>query len=94
MAKIINLEFDKTLIGLAGNEYGRETYVNQVKDKIDLSGENTIVIPSHIENIAISFVQGFADEIFEKIGKDDFFDHISIEANEKVKNKFMKAAFF
>ncbi|MBZ9608618.1 hypothetical protein G9F73_012445 [Clostridium estertheticum] len=90
----IELKFTKSISRLAGNSYGQEIYNKQVKDLIDFSGKNLIIIPSHIEDIAISFVQGFTYEIFEKISKDMFFEHISIDANEKIRNKFMKAAFF
>lgn len=90
----IELKFKNTISRLAGNSYGQEIYDTQVKDIIDFSGKNLIIIPNHIEDIAISFVQGFTLKIFEKLSKDTFLDHINIEANEKIKKKFMKAAFF
>lgn len=90
----IELKINKSISRLAGNSYGQEIYNTQVKDVIDFSGKNLIIIPNYIEDIAISFVQGFTLEIFEKISKDAFFDHIDIQANEKVKNKFIKAVFF
>lgn len=90
----IELKFNKSISRLAGNSYGQEIYENQVKDVIDFSGKNIIVIPNSIKDIAISFVQGFTFKIFQNISKDVFFDHICIEASEKVKNKFIKAVFF
>jgi hypothetical protein len=94
MDKKIELKFDKSLNRIAGNAYGQEIYQKQVENIIDFTGMNVIVFPQYIEDIAISFVQGFTLKIFEKIGRDAFLDHISIDANEKVKNKFFKAAFF
>ena len=90
----IQLKFNNSISRLAGNAYGQQIYNEQVEDIINFSGKNIIIIPTNIEDIAISFVQGFSLKVFEKISKDKFFDHIIIEANEKVKNKFIKAVFF
>lgn len=90
----IELKFDKSISRLAGNSLGQEIYKQQVEGKIDFSGMTTIVFPEYIEDIAISFIQGFTTKIFEGIGSDEFSDHITIEASEKIKNKFIKAAFF
>ncbi|KEH89613.1 hypothetical protein Z965_02400 [Clostridium novyi A str. BKT29909] len=86
MKNIIELQFDKSISRLAGNDYGQEVYNNQVKDKIKFECNNIIVIPNCIEDIAISFVQGFIMQILNHISKDEFFDYISIKANDKVKN--------
>ena len=94
MEKRIELNFNNSISRLAGNSYGQEIYSKQVEDIIDLFGKNVIVIPDYIEDIAISFIQGFTAKIFEKISKDTFFEHIVIEANEKVKNKFRKSVYF
>jgi len=90
----IELSFKTSISRLAGNSYGLEIYNSQVKDLLNLKDKNIIVIPNHIEDIAISFVQGFTAPIFESISKETFFDHVEIEASDKVKNKFMKAVFF
>lgn len=64
----IQLHFGKTITRLAGNEYGRQVYEEQVKDIIDFSTETQIVFPSQIISMASSFVQGFFDEIIANIG--------------------------
>ena len=64
----IQLHFGKTITRLAGNEYVRQVYEEQVKDIIDFSTETQIVFPSQIISMASSFVQGFFDEIIANIG--------------------------
>ena len=66
--KSIQLQFGKTVTRLAGNDYGRQIYEEQVKDIIDFSTVTQIVFPSQIISIASSFVQGFFDEIVANIG--------------------------
>lgn len=65
---IIQLHFGKAVTRLAGNEYGRQIYQEQVKDIIDFSSVTQIVFPEQIISIASSFVQGFFDEIIANIG--------------------------
>ena len=63
------LVFNKELTKLAGNRFGRTTYSSQVKEDIILSNDKiTIVIPSRIDRVATSFVQGFFDEIMMQVG--------------------------
>lgn len=64
----IQLKFGKAVTRLAGNEYGRQVYNEQVKDIIDFSTVTQIVFPEQIISIASSFVQGFFDEIVANIG--------------------------
>lgn len=90
----LELEFPKSISRLAGNALGREIYEKQAKSKIDYAKMNIIVMPKTIEDIAISFVQGFTQEIFNEINKDEFTNYFKIEGNPKVVDKFMKAVFF
>lgn len=94
MENIIELRFNNTITRLAGNAFGKSTYTNQVKDKINYDHINIIIIPNYIEDIAISFVQGFTDEIFEEISKDEFDKYFIIKANDKIVNKFKKSVYF
>lgn len=94
MENIIILEFSNTITRLAGNPYGQEIYLNQVKDNVDFNALNIIVIPEHIKDIAISFVQGFGEQAFKKIDKNDFYNYFRIEGNQKVVNNFNKYIFF
>lgn len=90
----ILLDFTKTISRLAGNPFGEAIYNKQVKDKIDFKNMNVIVIPENIEDIAISFVQGFTKQIFEIIDKAEFAKHFRIDGNEKIVNKFNKSVYF
>lgn len=94
MAKNIKLEFNGAITRLAGNPYGKKVYEEQVKNIFDFNDKNVIIFPNTIEDIAISFVQGFISEILEKIDRDMLFDHIEIEATEKVKDKFFKSVYY
>lgn len=94
MENKIELRFKNTISRLAGNSFGQQVYNEQVKDKVDLNSSNIIVIPRQIEDIAISFVQGFIKEILEKISKEEFSNLFIIEGNDKVVNKFNRSIFF
>ena len=69
MTNRIELKFEKANTRLAGNDYGREIYIAQVKDKVNYDDIIYIVFPDQIVNIASSFVQGFFEEIVKKVGK-------------------------
>lgn len=77
---------------LAGNSYGQEIY-NKIKNEITLPGKYQIVFPERIEDIAISFIQGFTSEIFKKISKDQFFEYFEIEGRKKIVDKFKRGVF-
>lgn len=94
MTNKITLSFPTTINRLAGNHFGVEIYNDQVKEKINYSKKNIIIIPEYIEDVAISFVQGFTQEIFNKIKKDEFTNYFEIQANDKVRNKFIKSIYF
>lgn len=81
----------KTITRLAGNEYGERIFNEQVKERLDYEDKNVIVFPSHIDNLAISFVQGFIKNILTKISLDEFNDKFEIEGSEKVKNSFFRS---
>lgn len=94
MENKIVLTFTNSISRLAGNALGRDIYEKQVKSKIDYTKMNTIVIPTTIEDVAISFVQGFTQGIFNDIQKDEFSDYFKVEGNVKVVDKFMKSVYF
>lgn len=68
MKNVFNLDFDKTVTMLAGYDYGYEVYNSQIKGKIDVYTNFTIIFPDQIKRVASSFSQGFFKEIAEKIG--------------------------
>lgn len=78
---IINLKFDNTISGLAGNEYGVSVYKEQLEDKIDLKNSNIIIFPDNIKRVAISFIQGMFNEILKKIDKQEIEKYIEIQTS-------------
>lgn len=59
---------DKTLSNLAGYDFGKSVYDEQVKGKLDLSHEFSFEFPDEIKGVASSFVQGFFADIVAQIG--------------------------
>lgn len=90
----IELKFSNTITRLAGNPYGQEIFMKQVKNNVKSDKLNIIVIPDYIEDIAISFVQGFCEKAFETIGKEEFYKYYKIEGREKVVTNFNKYIFY
>ena len=79
----IELKFDKTLTGLAGYDFGAETYSIQVEGKISYDNKITIVFPDNIQRIASSFIQGFFEKIVENIGIVGVEKNIDIKSSKK-----------
>ncbi|MCI9275424.1 MAG: hypothetical protein HFJ24_05565 [Clostridia bacterium] len=80
---IIKLNFDQTITGLAGNDYGYEEYKKQIKERFDYNKSNTIIFPEQIRKVAISFVQGMFREILEQIDKNDIEKYVTIKSSSK-----------
>ncbi len=80
--KRINLEFDKTLTNLAGNQYGQQVFKNQVKN-VDINESYELIFPSQIENIATSFIQGFFYEFVDTFGLSGIEDKVEIKSSIK-----------
>lgn len=68
MSNSITLEFEKTLVGLAGYPFGEATFEKFGKGKVDENKKIEVVIPARIEKVASSFVQGFFSEWIDKYG--------------------------
>ena len=81
MEQRIELVFANDLSKLAGNTFGVKTYEEQVKDNIDLTKKIVFIIPSGIDRVASSFVQGFFDEIVNEIGISGIEEQISFESS-------------
>lgn len=92
--KTIELKFNQTITTLAGNDFGVDTYKAQVKQEVDFKEKVVIIIPQHIERLAISFVQGFTEDIFKHIRKDEFEDYFEIQGRSKVVKKFKEGIYF
>ena len=88
--KLIALKFDKTLSGLAGYEYGKDIYKEQVKDKINFKQKTCIEFPDNIQRIASSFVQGFFEEIIANAGISSVGNAIEIKCvNEELRQSII-----
>lgn len=83
---IVELEFKKSLSALAGYLYGEDIYVKQVENKVSnmTPGDRIVIkIPSHIEYLASSFVQGFFSKLIEKIGFTGIEKYVDIESDNE-----------
>ena len=80
---IIELKFERTIAGLAGNDYGYEEYKKQIREKFDYNKYNTIIFPEQIRKVAISFVQGMFREILEKIDKNEIEKYVTIKSSSE-----------
>lgn len=90
----IRLEFEDGVVRLTGLELGVDVYEAQVKDKVDYSKKNIIVIPNEIEDVAIAFVQGLTKGIFNNIRKDEFHAYFEIRGKQKLVDKIIKSIYF
>lgn len=82
MDNYIVLEFDRTLYGLAGYDFGSESYQKQVEGKIDYSKPIIFRFPENIQLIASSFIQGFFAVLKERIGLEGIEEQVTIIASD------------
>lgn len=88
---IIKLDFKKDLTKLAGNNFGKQTYANQVSHIISKKPDDDyiIIIPERIDRIASSFIQGFFDSYIKNYGFSALANHISIQSSIKDINELI-----
>ena len=80
----IQLQFSNATVALAGNPYGKKVFEEQVRPKIDsLDDDTTIVLPSQIEFVTSSFIQGFFDTWLHHYGVENTKKHVKIDAANK-----------
>lgn len=93
--KKIEIIVDKTLSGLAGFDYGKKVYNNQVKNKLselDYKNGFYIVFPSEIKRVASSFVQGFFSELMTDYGYYKVVNMVKIESSsDKLTNYIVES---
>lgn len=88
--KIIKLDFDESINGLAGYKLGQKVFNKQIKKYLDYNTINKIIFPKNIERVSISFIQGFSKKIVDIIGKSNVDKYIIIESNsEYLTNKIL-----
>ncbi len=83
----VTLSFKSTISRLAGNQYGRQVYEEQVSSYFKPNQPLVIVFPDQIIDVATSFVQGFFKAMIDVYGKENFFSNIEIVACERVKQR-------
>lgn len=90
MKQRIEIQVDKSITGLAGYDYGKQIYEEQVKEKINFKNEILIVFPDNIQRLASSFIQGFFEEFIKNIGISGVEKQIDIKAgNHSLKDKII-----
>lgn len=91
--KIVISIDDKSLVGIAGREFGKKVYNECVGNKIDLSKNQkySLVFPDQIQMISRSFILGFTNELckVQGIGVNQFYDYFEIDSkNQDAKLEF------
>lgn len=79
----IIIHVDKSITGLAGYNYGKKVYMEQVFGKVDLSKPMKIVFPDNIQRMASSFIQGFFEDLMNQIGISGIENEVLIESSNK-----------
>lgn len=91
MKNRFELDLDDSITRLAGFEYGKTVYEEQVKGEIDFDAPIVIIFPDNIKKIASSFVQGFFGELMEKIGVSGIKSQVEVESiNPQLKNSIVE----
>lgn len=78
----ITLSFeDQTLPSLAGYDYGKKIYHEQVEPVIDFNADKIVIkFPDYKKRIASSFVEGFFSEMIKVIGLDGINTKVEIQS--------------
>ena len=87
MVNEIILRFDSTITGLAGYQYGKKTFEEQVEGKINYQSEKIILLfPDNIRRMASSFIQGFFEDIVKNIGLEGIGEKMEITSGKNKDN--------
>lgn len=88
----IIITFNKPLKVLAGNDFGKEVFQNQIEEKFNMTEINTIVFPNTIEIICSSFVQGLFSKYLESMSPEKIMSLIHVEDTRLL--KFIEQGIF
>lgn len=92
MEKRIELRFDKLVVDLTGNKFGRNTYQNQIEPFWDSDNTMVVVIPECIDDIGSSFIQGIYAAISERYGKSEALQMLRLESSkQEIMDKIRKS---
>ena len=84
---LITLQFDPIITRLAGHDYGKEIFEHQVRNQIDFTDGIIIKFQDQIVKIASSFVQGFFEEIIDRVGFEAIGQQVKIETGNEMLTK-------
>lgn len=81
-SKEITLDFEKSLTKLSGFDLGKELYDSQIKEKIDYTEDKIIIqIPQQVDLVGSSFIQGFFEDMVNKIGISGIEEKVMIKSS-------------
>lgn len=87
MTNEIKLRFDSTITGLAGYQYGKKVFEDQVQGQIDYKNEKIVLwFPDNIRRMASSFIQGFFEDIVKSIGIEGIEKKVEISSGNNKNN--------
>lgn len=75
---------------LVGFEKGKSLYLLQLSNVLNYKYKVTLLFPSCVTYISLSFIDGFMSEVYKHISKDEFTKYIAIDGDSKVVDKFYK----
>ena len=77
----IRLEFDdKTIIALAGYDYGKKIFNEQVGEQVDIDQGINLIFPDQIQKLASSFVQGFFSTWVKRDGFQKVLEKVHVQS--------------
>lgn len=80
--KEITLDFEKSLTKLSGFDLGKALYDSQIKEKIDYTEDKIIIqIPQQVDLVGSSFIQGFFEDMVNKIGISGIEERVIIKSS-------------
>lgn len=86
----VELKFEDSVNTLVDYEFGKEVYLEQVKNFIPKNYPVDLVFSENIQRLSISFVQGFISEFVKDNDLESFYKNMLIIGNAKFVEKFYK----
>lgn len=76
---------------LVGYSRGKELY-KKIEDTMVYDGDLTIILfPTNVDDVSISFVNGFTEGIFKHINRDEFENYFKVVGSDNVVEKFIRS---